>query len=53
MWVANRSKGWPLENRKLVGDDGTQLATRLTLRQAGERFPELVIRDADSYVSRQ
>ena len=46
-WVANRSKGWPLKKGKLVAEDGAQLAIGITLRQAKERFPEFVIRDAD------
>jgi hypothetical protein len=46
MWVANRVKGWPVKKGKLVADDGTRLAIGLTLREAKERFPEFVIRDA-------
>jgi hypothetical protein len=43
----DRKKGWPVKKGKLVADDGTHLAIGLTLRDAKERFPEYVIRNAD------
>jgi hypothetical protein len=46
MWVANKVKGWPVKKGKPVAEDGTRLAAGLTLREAKERFPEFVIRDA-------
>jgi hypothetical protein len=46
MWVANTVKGWPVKKGKLVAEDGTRLASGLTLSEAKERFPEFVIRDA-------
>ena len=40
-------KGWPVKKGKLVAEDGTLLASGVTLREAQERFPEYVVRDAD------
>ena len=39
-------KGWPIKKGKLIAEDGSRLAIGLPLRQAKERFPEFVIRDA-------
>jgi hypothetical protein len=39
-------KGWPVKRGKLVAEDGRRLASGLTLREAKDRFPEFVIRNA-------
>jgi hypothetical protein len=45
--MAKRVKGWPIRKGKLVAEDGTLLVSGVTLREAKERFPEYVVRDAD------
>ena len=40
-------RGWPVKKGRLVAEDGTVLATMITLSQSKSRFPEYVIRNAD------
>jgi hypothetical protein len=46
-WKANRVRGWPVKKGRLVAEDGTVLAEKITLGQARQTLSEHVIRNAD------